>query len=290
MSAVHLAELERITSLAKTIVAPLAEAWSAKAGLTLQIGPPEAERAAASDVVSGLHGHYWALPVEVTGVHNGVACILFPHSVEATHDEASGGRFVSIVDEVLISASDHLTASLGGPVSLDRLGLRDMPLAAVAGALTEALGAGSLVGVQFGCSVAASGSGEKLAGRLMVAFGGRLLKELTTGASPAGETVVSTPPAAPVAPSGSSRATGMVTTSIGSLLDRARGLKLSVSADIGRKRVKLGELLNLVPGGAIDLDKTVDQPLELWICNRRVAYVDAVVLGGRLGVKLRSNR
>jgi len=285
MSGIRLAELERITSLARTVVAPLAETWSSNRNVTVRIEAPQAERATATAIAAGLEGQYWLLPIEVTGVHNGVMCVLIPHAMDPGAGVDPGDGFVAMIDDFLARGSDRLTATLGGPVSLDRLGLREAPALALAGGLAEALGTADLVAVHFEAEMPAAAPGGGGAGDMLVVFGGRLLKELTSRPAGLAETVPSATgkiPAAGAAPQPHQSA------AVATLLARARGLTLTVSAEIGRRNVTLRELLGMGIGCTVGVGRAVTQPIELYVGARRIANADAVVVGDRLGVRLRA--
>ena len=121
MCAVRLAELERVTTFARTIVAPLAEAWSRRAGATVRIDSPQAAEVVADELGQGLEGWFWVLPVEVTGVYSGAFSLLIEQSLLVSRgapagatDEKSAGRFAAIIDEFLAAAADRLTAASSG--------------------------------------------------------------------------------------------------------------------------------------------------------------------------------
>jgi flagellar motor switch protein FliN/FliY len=282
MASVHMAQLERVAALARTLVTPLAEAWSVRTGVTVRIDTPEAERAQAGAVVSGLTGLHWFLPIEVTGVHNGILCLIIPKALDKGLERSGPDEtFSSMVDEFLDRAGDHLTASLGGPVILDRLGLREVPAPGLEKALSEALGSAELVAVHFSAEVPAQGAG--VGGEIVAAFGGRLLHELAHVAPVGGETIARRqPPQSPAhkAPQEST---------VSGLVARARGLTFVVSVDVGRLTMPLGELASLRPGSTIDLGKTVTEPLDVWVETRRIASADAVVVGPKLGARLRGD-
>ena len=193
-----------------------------------------------------------------------------------------------------------MTAALGGPVSLDRLGLRDVPAESVGEAIGEALGAGVLVAVAFEAEMPSAGGGREGTGGVLVVFGGRLLRELTAVSFDGAATFADEPrgavvPAAPASVGDTfvpvpRPSAAEISTNVQRLLARAKGLRLTVSAEIGRRRVRMADLVRLAPGGTIDLGKDVSRPLDLWIGSRRIGEADAVVVKGHLGVRLRGRR
>ncbi|MHC5058829.1 MAG: hypothetical protein ACYTKD_29590, partial [Planctomycetota bacterium] len=203
MCAVRLAELERVTTFAKSIVAPLAEAWSRRAGATVRIDSPQAAELVADELGRTLEGWFWVLPVEVTGVYSGAFSLLVEQSLLVSRgappgvtDEKSAGRFAAIIDEFLAAAADRLTAAVGSLITLDRLGLREVPGPQAAEILVEFLGRDELVAVSFAAEVGARGASESaLSGGVAVVFGTGLAHELG-GAHAAGADTVA-PAAAP---------------------------------------------------------------------------------------------
>ena len=103
---------------------------------------------------------------------------------DAAPDDEGAASFASMVDEYLARAVEKLASAWGGPVSLDRLGLRRVPADSVPKILSEALGPGGLVAVRFpgfcrppadldGTDRAESGRHEDM-GEVLVVLGGRL--------------------------------------------------------------------------------------------------------------------
>ena len=71
------------------------------------------------------------------------------------------------------------------------------------------------------------------------------------------------------------------------LVERARGLRLKVSAEVGARTLTVEDLLALRAGSSIDLRRTVTEPLELRAGGRLIARGDAVVLERGFGLRLR---
>ena len=293
MCAVHLDELERVTTLAKVVVASLAEAWSRRAGATVRIDDPQASELGADELGRTLGGWFWVLPVEVTGVYSGAFSLLVEQSLLVSEgsppgvtDERSAGRFAAIIDEFLAAAADRLTATVGSAVTLDRLGLREVPGRQAADILVEFLGRDALVAVSFAAEVGALKASEKeRSGGVAVVFGSSLARELGGGGRTGAETVAprAAPRAAPVAPARKAAASA----GIDALLERAGKLKLRLATEVGRRTLSLGDLLRLRRGSFIDLGKSVGDPLEVLIGGRHAAFGDAIVLPTGYGVRIR---
>lgn len=61
---------------------------------------------------------------------------------------------------------------------------------------------------------------------------------------------------------------------------------LQVSVEVGRCRILLKDLLKMGVGHVIELDKMVNEPLELYVNSRLIARGKAVKVGDRFGIKL----
>lgn len=69
---------------------------------------------------------------------------------------------------------------------------------------------------------------------------------------------------------------------------RLHKLEVPVMVELGRRRLTLGEVMNLLPGTIIDLDKNADDELELLVNNEVVATGTAVKVGENFGLRLTS--
>lgn len=61
---------------------------------------------------------------------------------------------------------------------------------------------------------------------------------------------------------------------------------VEVTVEIGRRSMKISEVLRLGPGSILELDKPSGEPLELLVNNRPIARGEAVVVGDRYGIRL----
>lgn len=59
-----------------------------------------------------------------------------------------------------------------------------------------------------------------------------------------------------------------------------------LTVEIGRKTMRIGELLKLGPGSILELNKANGEPLDVYANDRLVARGEAVVVGERYGVRL----
>lgn len=69
-------------------------------------------------------------------------------------------------------------------------------------------------------------------------------------------------------------------------LDFILEIPLKVSAELGRSKMPVGELLSLGPGSVIELDKNAGEPVDIYLNNRLIARGEVVVANERLGVRL----
>ena len=70
--------------------------------------------------------------------------------------------------------------------------------------------------------------------------------------------------------------------SMGFVLD----VPVELTIELGRKSMKIGEILRLAQGSVLELEKVNGEPLDIYANNRLVARGDAVVIGERYGVRL----
>lgn len=65
-----------------------------------------------------------------------------------------------------------------------------------------------------------------------------------------------------------------------------RDVEVEVTLEIGRKRMKIGDLLRLGTGQTLELDKAAGEPLEIVVNGRLIGRGEAVVLGDRYGLRI----
>ncbi|MBF0480457.1 MAG: flagellar motor switch protein FliN [Desulfovibrionaceae bacterium] len=74
--------------------------------------------------------------------------------------------------------------------------------------------------------------------------------------------------------------------SINKELDFILDIPLDVSAELGRTRLLINELLQLGQGSVIELNKLAGEPLEIFVNGKLVARGEAVVINEKFGVRL----
>lgn len=70
--------------------------------------------------------------------------------------------------------------------------------------------------------------------------------------------------------------------SLGFVMD----VPVRLTVEIGRKMMRIAEILRLGPGSILELNKANGEPLDIYANDRLVARGEAVVVGERYGVRL----
>jgi flagellar motor switch protein FliN/FliY len=61
---------------------------------------------------------------------------------------------------------------------------------------------------------------------------------------------------------------------------------VELTVEIGRKTLRISDILKLGPGSVLELDKSSGEPLDIFANGRLIAKGEAVVVGERYGVRL----
>lgn len=69
-------------------------------------------------------------------------------------------------------------------------------------------------------------------------------------------------------------------------LDFILDIPLDVSAELGRTRLLINELLQLGQGSVVELNKLAGEPMEVYVNGKLVARGEAVVINEKFGVRL----
>ena len=69
-------------------------------------------------------------------------------------------------------------------------------------------------------------------------------------------------------------------------LDFILDIPLDVSAELGRTRLLINELLQLGQGSVVELNKLAGEPLEVYVNGKMVARGEAVVINEKFGIRL----
>lgn len=85
---------------------------------------------------------------------------------------------------------------------------------------------------------------------------------------------------APQAPSASSGARATAA------LELLRDVEVDVSLEIGRRRMRIAEVLELQEGQTLELTKAAGEPLEIYVNGQLLGRGEAVVVGDCYGVRI----
>ncbi|MCP4606245.1 MAG: flagellar motor switch protein FliN [Proteobacteria bacterium] len=70
--------------------------------------------------------------------------------------------------------------------------------------------------------------------------------------------------------------------SINFLLD----IPLELTVEVGRREMMMGELIDIMPGTVVELDRSAGEQLDILANGKLVAHGEAVVVGDRYGVRI----
>lgn len=72
----------------------------------------------------------------------------------------------------------------------------------------------------------------------------------------------------------------------GSGLDMLRHVELDVTAELGRTRMAMRELLSMAPGAVIELDRAAGSPADLLVNGKLIARGEVVVIDEHYGIRI----
>jgi len=59
-----------------------------------------------------------------------------------------------------------------------------------------------------------------------------------------------------------------------------------ITVELGSCQMPMRDVLQLHPGSVVQLDKIADQPVDLFVNQRRIAHGEVVVIDDRLGIRI----
>lgn len=65
-----------------------------------------------------------------------------------------------------------------------------------------------------------------------------------------------------------------------------RDVEVELTLEIGRRRMRIADVVKLGPGRTVELDKQAGEPLELLVNGRLIGRGEAVVVGDRYGIRI----
>ena len=74
--------------------------------------------------------------------------------------------------------------------------------------------------------------------------------------------------------------------SVGAGLNLVKDIPVTLSIELGRARMTLKELLELDQGAVVELDRMVDEPMDILVNGTLVAHGEVVVIDDTFGVRL----
>ena len=63
-------------------------------------------------------------------------------------------------------------------------------------------------------------------------------------------------------------------------------VELNVTLRFGQRQLSLREVMDLTSGSVVELDREVDEPVELMLDGRVIARGEAVIVDGNYGVRV----
>ena len=69
-------------------------------------------------------------------------------------------------------------------------------------------------------------------------------------------------------------------------LERVLEVEVEVTVELGRRRLRIADVLGMSSGTVIEFAKSSDEPLDVLVNNQLVARGEAVVIGERYGVRI----
>ena len=69
-------------------------------------------------------------------------------------------------------------------------------------------------------------------------------------------------------------------------IDLIMDIQLTLTARLGQMEMPMGEIMKLSPGSVIDIDRFVDEPVELVVNDRLIARGDIVIVQENFGIKI----
>lgn len=69
-------------------------------------------------------------------------------------------------------------------------------------------------------------------------------------------------------------------------LDVILDVPVNISVEIGRRQVPIRDLLHYTQGSVIELERMVDEPLDVLVNNTLIAHGEVVVVDERFGIRL----
>ena len=69
-------------------------------------------------------------------------------------------------------------------------------------------------------------------------------------------------------------------------LDLLKDVEVEITLEIGRRRLRIADVLKLTSGQTLELSKAAGEPLDIYVNGRLLGRGEAVVMGDRYGVRI----
>jgi len=72
----------------------------------------------------------------------------------------------------------------------------------------------------------------------------------------------------------------------GGSLDLLKNVEVEITLEIGRRRLRIADVLKLSTGQTLELSKAAGEPLDILVNGRLLGRGEAIVMGDRYGVRI----
>ena len=69
-------------------------------------------------------------------------------------------------------------------------------------------------------------------------------------------------------------------------MDFLLDIPLEITVELGNAKIKIGELLKLSQGSVVELNKLTNEPLDIFVNKKLMAYGEVVVVNEKFGIRL----
>ena len=69
-------------------------------------------------------------------------------------------------------------------------------------------------------------------------------------------------------------------------LDLLKDVEVEITLEIGRRRLRIADVLKLTRGQTLELSKAAGEPLDIFVNGRLLGRGEAIVMGDRYGVRI----
>ena len=69
-------------------------------------------------------------------------------------------------------------------------------------------------------------------------------------------------------------------------IDFLLDIPLEITVELGKTKISIGDLLKLSQGSVVELNKLTDEPLDVYVNKKLMAYGEVVVVNEKFGIRL----